>query len=171
VRDLNNLPIYAVDMPIVVVKTAIRAPIERCFDLARNVDVHVQSTARTKERAVGGVTHGLMELGQEVTWEATHFGIRQRLTSRITAYDRPRSFRDSQVRGAFLRFDHDHLFSCMDGLTTMTDVFDYTPPWRWLGRVADRLFLEQYMQRFLTERQKVIKSIAEEVNPSTLRQV
>jgi hypothetical protein len=59
----------------------------------------------------------------------------------------------------------------MDGLTTMTDVFDYTSPWGWLGRVADRLLLEQYMQRFLTERQKVIKSIAEEVNPSTFRQV
>jgi ligand-binding SRPBCC domain-containing protein len=158
-------------MPIVVVTTAIRAPIERCFDLARDVDVHVRSTAGTNERAVGGVTHGLMELGQEVTWEATHFGVRQRLTSRITAYDRPRSFRDSQVRGAFLRFDHDHLFWCLDGLTTMTDVFDYTSPMGWLGRAADRLFLERYMRRFLTERQKVIKSIAEEVNPSTFRQV
>jgi ligand-binding SRPBCC domain-containing protein len=106
-------------MPFVVVTIAIRAPIERCFDLARNVDVHLRSTAGTKERAVGGVTHGLMELGQEVTWEATHFGIRQRLTSRITAYDRPSSFRDSQVRGAFLRFDHDHLFSCLDDLIAM----------------------------------------------------
>jgi ligand-binding SRPBCC domain-containing protein len=152
-------------MPIVVVAIAIRAPIERCFDLARNVDVHVQSTAGTNERAVGGVTHGLMELGQEVTWEATHFGVRQRLTSRITAYDRPQSFRDSQVRGAFQRFDHDHLFSCMDGLTTMTDVFDFTSPLGWLGLAADRLFLQRHMRMFLTERQHVIKSIAEEVNP------
>ena len=49
-------------------------------------------------------------MGEEVTWSAKHFGVRQRLTSRITAFERPRRFRDSLVRGAFARFDHDHIF-------------------------------------------------------------
>src|SRR5262245_12573975 len=95
-----------------------------------------------------GLTAGLIGMGEEeVTWEARHFGVRQRLTSRITAYDRSHRFRDSQVRGAFRPFDHDHVFSESDGVTVMTDVFVYQSPLGWLGRCADRLFLEAYVRR------------------------
>jgi len=97
-------------VPVVHVVTRIRASIERCFDLARDIDLHARSLDDTNEKAVAGVTSGLIGLDDEVTWEATHFGVRQRLTSRITAFDRPHSFRDSMVRGAFAGFDHDHLF-------------------------------------------------------------
>jgi ligand-binding SRPBCC domain-containing protein len=140
----------------------IDAPIDRCFDLARSVDVHLQSTASTEERAVAGVTTGLMGLGDTVTWEARHLGVRQRLTTRITAYDRPSHFRDSQVRGAFARFDHDHYFESMpNGRTRMRDVFDYTAPLGLLGVLADRLFLTNYMRRFLLRRSQVIAHLAE----------
>lgn len=63
-------------MPSIRIETAIAAPPERCFDLARDIDAHVRSTAGTHERAVGGVTTGLMGLGDEVTWEAKHLGVR-----------------------------------------------------------------------------------------------
>jgi len=62
----------------------INAPTERCFDLARDIAFHQRSVAHTAERAIGGVTGGLIALGETVTWEATHFGVRQRLTVRIT---------------------------------------------------------------------------------------
>jgi len=121
----------------------------------------MQSTASTGERAVGGVTTGLMGLGDEVTWEARHLGVRQRLTTRITAYEPPRHFRDSQVKGAFARFDHDHYFECLpDGRTRMRDVFDYTSPLGFIGMLADRLFLARYMRRFLRRRNDVIARLA-----------
>src|SRR5437588_11802086 len=106
-------------MPTIELFTVINAPAEMCFDLARDIDVHVASTQGTNEKAVFGVTSGLINLGEEVTWEATHFGVRQRLTSRITRLDRPRYFRDSQVRGVFRRFDHDHFFTVESGATVM----------------------------------------------------
>lgn len=77
-------------MTTVVIETRIAAPIERCFDLARDVDAHVRSSAATRERVVGGRTTGLLELGDTVTFEGVHLGVRQRLTSRITEFDRPR---------------------------------------------------------------------------------
>ena len=149
-------------MPVIRVVTEIHAPLEACFDLARDIEVHIRSTAGTDEKAVGGVTSGLIGLGQEVTWEARHFGIRQRLTSRITAFDYPRHFRDSQVRGVFRRFDHDHLFVGEGGTTAMTDVFDYEAPMGWVGRLADGLFLKAYMRGLLERRAGVIKGAAEE---------
>lgn len=141
--------------------TRIRAPIERCFDLARSVDVHLASTAATRERVVGGVMRGLMELGDEVTWRARHLGVEQELTARITAFTRPAHFRDSMVRGAFRRFDHDHRFEQDGDVTTMIDVFDFDAPLGVLGIIADRLFLAAYMRRFLDERAQVIKRVAE----------
>jgi hypothetical protein len=81
------------------IRTVIKAPIERCFDLARDIDFHTQSLSATEERAVAGRTSGLLELGETVTWEGRHFGIRQRLTSKITAYNRPHYFRDSMIAG------------------------------------------------------------------------
>lgn len=149
-------------MPSIRVETIVRAPVERCFDLARDIDFHMRSTSQTGERAVAGVTSGLIGPGEEVTWEAKHFGIRQRLTSRITAFDPPHHFRDSQVRGAFQRFDHDHyFFATENGATLMRDDFDYEAPLGTLGRVANRLFLENYMRRFLTLRSIRIKEAAE----------
>jgi ligand-binding SRPBCC domain-containing protein len=121
----------------------------------------MRSTAHTREVAVAGVTHGLIGLGEEVTWEATHFAIRQRLTSRITVYRRPFHFRDSQVRGAFKRFDHDHLFSEMHGGTLMRDLFDFEAPFGVLGKVAEMVYLKRYMTGLLERRNKLIREVAE----------
>lgn len=148
-------------MPVIRVETKIQAPIELCFDLARDIDLHTESMGVSGERAVAGVTGGRIGPNQEVTWEAKHFGVRQRLTSRITQFDPPHMFRDSQVRGAFRRFDHDHVFERGDGATTMIDVFDYTSPFGWLGSVVDALFLKRYMRRILTERAAAIREAAE----------
>lgn len=141
--------------------TRIRAPRERVFDLARDVDAHVASATGTDERPIAGKTSGLMELGDEVTWRARHFGVVQELTSRITAFDRPRHFRDSMVKGAFARFDHDHFFDEDGDVTVARDVFDFTAPLGLLGRIADELVLERYMRRFLAERMRVLKEMAE----------
>src|SRR5580658_7797642 len=90
--------------------TSIAAPVERCFDLSRSIDLHMASTNWTGERAIAGTTSGLIDLNQEVTWQGRHFGFRIHHKSRITAFDRPLHFQDCMVRGAFKSFCHDHYF-------------------------------------------------------------
>jgi len=148
-------------MPRIELQTESRAPREICFDLARDIDWHVRSATATREQAVAGVTHGLIGLGQEVTWRARHFGIWQHLTSRIVAFDPPRHFRDSMVSGAFARMDHDHFFDAVDGRTLMRDVFDFTSPLGPLGRVADAVVLTRHMRAFLRARNQILKVEAE----------
>ena len=156
-------------MPIIELKTDIAAPIEICFDLARSIDFHQLSIGSTRERAVAGVTTGLIGLGETVTWEATHFGIRQRLTSTITAYDRPHHFRDEMVKGAFSYIRHDHFFEEKNGLTTMTDRFDFGSPLGILGRLADRLVLVNYLRKFINHRNGLIKQYAESAEWKNIR--
>lgn len=148
-------------MPVIRTTVFIRAEPEVCFDLARSIDIHMESTSQTNEIAVGGRRSGLIELGESVTWEATHFGIRQRLTAKITAFDRPHRFVDEMVSGAFKRFAHEHRFIRTEGGTRMEDTFDYTSPWGPLGRLADLFVLRRYMERLLLKRNLYIKTRAE----------
>lgn len=148
-------------MPTIYLTIRIDAPIERIFDLSRSIDLHASSMGRHKEKAVGGICTGLINVGQDVTWCAIHFGFRQYLTSRITALERPYYFRDSMVKGAFKRFNHNHYFIPIGDTTTMIDVFNYTSPLGPLGFIVDLLFLKAYMTRLLRERNKAIKAIAQ----------
>jgi ligand-binding SRPBCC domain-containing protein len=148
-------------VPIIELVTHIAAPVERCFDLSRSIDLHQHSLGASGERAIGGVTSGLIGMGEMVTWEATHFGVRQRLTSQITAFDYPRHFRDSMVAGAFRRFDHDHWFVAEGDATVVRDVFDFEAPFGPLGRIAEGILLVRYMRRLLADRNAVVKRVAE----------
>jgi ligand-binding SRPBCC domain-containing protein len=107
------------------------------------------------------VTTGLIGPEQQVTWQARHFGIRQELTSRITAFDRPHHFRDSMVRGAFRRLDHDHFFEKRGETTIMRDYFDFESALGLLGRIVDSQVLISYLKTFLVERNRRIKTVAE----------
>jgi ligand-binding SRPBCC domain-containing protein len=148
-------------MPSITIETLINAPIQRCFDLSRNIDLHTDSMKHTGEKAIAGRTSGLIELGETVTWEAKHFGIRQTLTSKITEFDYPNYFVDEQVSGAFKTIRHEHRFEAHGGQTLMTDVFTFESPLGLLGRLANILFLKSYMKRLLVKRNEIIKQAAE----------
>ena len=106
VLGFNRTNVYVPNlvMPAITLTTQIDAPIETVFDLSRSIDLHMESMQQTNEKAVAGCTSGLINLSEEVTWEATHFGIRQRLTTKIVEFDRPHHFRRDEERpGFFLR--------------------------------------------------------------------
>jgi ligand-binding SRPBCC domain-containing protein len=148
-------------MPVIRLETFIKADQKIVFDLARSIDLHQISTAHTNERAISGKTSGLIELNESVTWEAKHFGVVQRLSSKITAMKSPDYFVDEMVFGAFKSFKHQHIFEAKGGGTIMTDVFDYVSPYGILGKLADWLFLKRYMTDLLVNRNNVIKEHAE----------
>jgi ligand-binding SRPBCC domain-containing protein len=151
-------------MPTIRIETIITGEIQTCFDLSRSIELHVESTKQTKERAIAGKTSGLLELGETVTWEATHFGIRQQLTSKITAFESPTYFRDEQVKGIFKKFEHDHYFEQKGVQVIMTDVLYFESPLGLLGKLFNKLILTNYLKRFLMERNKLIKLKIEMVN-------
>lgn len=153
-------------MPIIKHDIFINAPINVCFDFARNVDIHTETTKKTKERAIDGITVGLMEKGDTVTWEATHLGVKQKLTAQIIEMEKPYKFTDVMVKGAFHSFTHTHEFIESDTGTIMKDTFSYKSPLGILGIFADHLFLEKYMRHFIVNRAKELKRIAEKSNGS-----
>jgi hypothetical protein len=70
-------------------ETVISAPAGDCFGLSLSADAHTASMRGSGERAIGGVTSGIMKLGDAVTWRARDFGIAFRMTAAITEYQYP----------------------------------------------------------------------------------
>jgi hypothetical protein len=146
------------------VTTIIEAPIERCFDLSRSVEVHLLANMHSGEQAlaVGGVTSGLAGLGEQVTWRAKHFGMWQNLTSETTAMKPPFYFQVTMIEGIFRSMQADHFFRTLpSGATELKDVFLIAAPLPLLGRVAEALFLRRYMRGLVLERNAAIKRVAE----------
>ena len=148
-------------MPVVIVETHIAAPIDLCFDLARDIDTHIRTSADTEERVVDGRTSGFLELGDTVTFEAVHLGVRQRLTSKITELDRPTRFVDEMVHGAFSSLRHLHDFASHNGITVMTDTLMWRSPLGIFGVIADKIFVTRHMRNYTGKKQRALKEVAE----------
>jgi len=148
-------------MPAIYLETQIKSTIEVCFDLSRNIDLHQISTAETNEKAIAGRTKGLIEAGEFVTWQAKHFGITQKLTSKITAFNKPFYFRDEQQKGAFKYIIHDHYFESHNEYVLMKDIFNFQSPFGLIGNLVDKIVLTNYLRNILLKRNMVIKKYAE----------
>ena len=141
--------------------TIIRAPIERCFDLSRSIDLHLKSTELTLEKVLAGRSSGLIGLHETVKWRGKHFRLYLTHESLVDRYERPHYFRDIMIAGRFKRFEHEHFFRQLSSeKTEMRDVLALEAPTP-LGPLIDRAFLRNYIARFLEARNRVIKRVAE----------
>ena len=146
-------------MTTIHLSTFIKAPIETVFDAARNIDLHIDSASKTRERAIKGRTTGLINLDEIVTWRAKHFGIFHTHTSKITEYQYPNSFTDEMIKGHFTSFKHQHFFyfDKAKNLTKMTDILTYQTPYGYCGILFDTWILKKYLTKFLYTRNSYLK--------------
>ncbi|MCQ1948749.1 SRPBCC family protein [Arthrobacter sp. zg-Y859] len=131
-------------------------PASELFDRARSIDAHKDSMARSREEAVGGVTSGLISLGEDVTWRAWHFGVPLRMTSRITEMEPPNRFVDEQVKGPFRRFRHVHEFSQDAAGSTMVDRIEFEAPFGVVGLLVEKLVLARYLRQLIESRNRYL---------------
>ncbi|WP_077418613.1 SRPBCC family protein [Chryseobacterium sp. JV274] len=148
-------------MSTIYLNTVINADIHYVFDLARNIDLHQQSTSVSHEKAIAGRTSGLIEENETVTWQAKHLGIYQTLTTKIVSMEKPVQFIDVMQKGAFKSMRHRHTFKSVNGKTLMTDIFEFESPLRIVGKLFNVIFLTGYLKDFLLKRNEMIKTIAE----------
>lgn len=148
-------------MPVIQLTTSIYAPIERVFDLSRDISLHAVSMQHTNEKAVAGRTNGLIKEGETVTWQAQHLFKTRMLTTKITLMKPYTLFIDEMTEGDFKSMRHEHHFHYRDGITVMKDIFSFESPYGVLGKLANSVFLTNYMKRLLALRNSIIKEYAE----------
>lgn len=111
-------------------ETYVPAGVRETFDRSRSVDLHIASMSASRERAIAGVTAGLISEGEEVTWRAWHF---------------------EQVRGPFRSFRHEHEFRPDGSGTLMIDRVKFDAPLGPLGAMAE-LVIGPYLRRLIEKR-------------------
>lgn len=148
-------------MPTIHLTTFVAAPIDRVFDLARSIDLHKKSMSHTGEEAVAGITMGLINLNETVTWKGKHLMKTRVLKSEITAMHRPHSFTDEMKQGDFKSMRHQHHFKQIENGTLMIDILDFESPYGGLGRMINSIYLTRYMEKMIETRNLVIKEYAE----------
>lgn len=136
----------------------INAPIDRCFLLSTNVAL-VQQTI--KLTPVAGRTTGLIVGNDTVRWSGWKFGLPVSHESLITEYERPAFFQDTQNRGWFKRFQHDHRFEDIDGRTLLIDIVRFSLPFGLPGRVIGKHIVVPHVLDLMQKRFHLIKRIAE----------
>jgi ligand-binding SRPBCC domain-containing protein len=148
-------------MPLIHLTTFIEAPVERVFDLSRNIELHKESMKQHKEQAVAGTRFGLIEKDETVTWKAKHFFKTRILRIRITDMQKPVRFIDEQSQGSFKSMKHVHHFKpCQNG-TIMIDLFEFESRYGTIGKLFDSFYLSRYVKHLLQQRNRVIKEYAE----------
>jgi ligand-binding SRPBCC domain-containing protein len=148
-------------MSTIILNTTIKAPQQRVFDLARNIDLHTQSMENSKEQVIGGVSHGPIEKGDEVKFKAKHFGVWHKHASIITELDFPNFFIDEMTSGRFKYLKHVHWFGKQGEYTLMQDVLQFASPFSVIGKSVDAIFLKNYLRKIVDQRNQVIKAYAE----------
>lgn len=134
--------------------TRTATPQAQLFDLARSIDAHRASMASSREEAIGGITSGLISLGEQVTWRARHFGVPLTMTSQITQMQRPDRFVDEQIQGPFRRFRHVHEFSQDAAGTVMVDRIEFQAPLGPVGVLVEKLVLARYLRQLIESRNR-----------------
>ena len=144
-------------MPIIRIETFFKAPPNKIFDLCLDMDVQQVGMPDYREEAIGGVTKGLISLGDNGTWRAKHFGFFQKLTVQITELDSPIYFADTMIKGTFKRFKHSHFFNEKEGGTLIIDVFDFNSLLGIIGKLGDKFIMTKYVTKLLIKKNKHLK--------------
>lgn len=148
-------------MTTIQLTTKINAPIQIVFDTARDIDLHQKSTATSNEKAIAGVTTGVINEGETVTWRGKHFGFYLTHKTRIIKMDLYDYFLDEMEEGNFKSFRHKHYFKEINGVTIMNDWLQYETPFGIFGKLFDVLLLKKHLTKFLLERNKILTETAE----------
>lgn len=150
-------------MPVILHQVHVRAPATRCFDLARSVDLHADSSPEIAARAVDGRLHGLSGPGDTTRWSARFFGLRFRLTARIEDFSRPDHFADRLTHGLLHRFEHVYRCQALPGDTCLlSDELTVAAPFGPPGRLLEAVYLTARMRHLVRRRLECIKAVAED---------
>ncbi|MEI9935472.1 MAG: SRPBCC family protein [Ferruginibacter sp.] len=141
--------------------TFINAPADRVFDLSRSINLHKISLSETRAEAIAGITSGLINLDETVTWQAKHLYKIRQFTSRIKEMKLHDYFIDEMIKGDFKSFRHEHHFKMINNGTIMIDLVEFESPYGFIGRIFNQLYMGNYIEKFILKRNDVIKKYAE----------
>ena len=143
-------------------KILVSAPIERCFDLVRSIDLHEEKSFAIGAVAKAGKTKGLSELGDNTIWSGKFLGVRSSMNIVVTEVTKHSKFCEEMVSGVPKTFSHEYTFrKTEDELVEVTDKLGFSSRGWFLGSMLDSIYFSEKMRALVKARLEAIKSSAE----------
>lgn len=139
----------------------IEAPVERVFDLTRNLTVLRALFNERKETLHSGAGGNLLEHGETVSIHARHLGKTRMVTLRVTTMQSPLEFTEEQVKGDLENFRHQHHFKAVENGTILIDLIDFGEARGFMGGLLSKLYLKSYLVALTERRNELIRQYAE----------
>jgi ligand-binding SRPBCC domain-containing protein len=98
-----------------------------------------------------------MKTGTLIDYQIKLYGIPLNWKTEITRWDPPSGFVDSQIKGPYSVWIHEHKFEEQDGKTIMTDIVDYDIPAGFLKSLVNKVFVSKQIQSIFEYRRISIK--------------
>lgn len=93
-----------------------------------------------------------MGVDAEISYRIRLFGVPMRWTSQIPIFEPGIRFVDTQIRGPYRLWWHEHQFVAVDGGTRIIDIVHYRVPVSILGRIANRAWVGPTLLRIFSFR-------------------
>lgn len=148
-------------MPTIHLTTFIAAPVERVFDLSRNLTIYKTLMQDRKETMSSGAATNLVSQGETMTFHAKHLGKTRLVMTRVVEIQKPNSLVQEQVKGDLLHFKHEHHFKAVENGTILIDMIDFDGPRDFIGKIIGKLYLKRYLEKLIHKRNTLIQQYAE----------
>ncbi len=86
--------------------------------------------------------------GSSIQLKSVRFGIPQEWLVKVTDYNAPSYFTDTQLKGPFKLFKHTHKFESSINGTILTDVVYYIPKGNFLGKLVKSFIHKELVKMF-----------------------
>jgi ligand-binding SRPBCC domain-containing protein len=148
-------------MPKIHLTSFIQAPVERVFDLSRNLALRKKSLRKDREQLLSSSGDSLVQAGETITLRAKHLGKTREMTARVTALSQPLHFTEEQVKGDLKSFRHEYHFKPTENGTILIDILEFEGPRDLLGSLASVFFLKPYLESMLQKKNELLRQYAE----------
>ncbi len=140
--------------------TLIDAPVQRCFFLSLCVDLQIRAADTLGEVAIGGLTSGVLSVGDSVIWATPRVHPQLQRTCRTEVVRPYTLIREVMTGGHLVALEHDRHFAPMNDGTRVRDELRFESPPGLLGTLL-RQRLRTHLNNLLKERSTLLKRVAQ----------
>jgi ligand-binding SRPBCC domain-containing protein len=98
-----------------------------------------------------------MRSGTKIDYQIKLYGVPLNWKTEITRWDPPSLFIDTQLKGPYSAWIHEHRFAEQDGKTIMHDTVDYDIPAGFLTPLINKFFIEKQINAIFAYRRREIE--------------
>lgn len=136
----------------------IPAPLEKVFDFFSQAENLEKITPEFLNFRIE-ILPPEMKAGAQIAYRLNVHHLPVKWLTEVTVWEPPHRFVDSQIRGPYKKWVHEHRFAAVGRQTRMEDTVHYQLPFGMLGQLAHRLFVQKDVESIFKFREQVITNL------------